>query len=107
VVTASLSFSRATREQFPSLQPPDSAAYLANIAVDPSQRRRGHARRMLAAAEALAAARGCPELCLHVRLGDEAPRMLYDSCAYQATQQDSPLARLRGITPRALMHKQL
>lgn len=107
MVTASLSFTPSTRERFPSLQPPDAAAYLANIAVDPSHRRRGYARRMLAAAEALALARGCAELCLHVRLGDEAARRLYDSCAYRATQQDSPLARLRGITPRALMQKQL
>ena len=37
--TVGLSFSRDTREAFPTLQPPDGAAYLSNMAVDPSFRR--------------------------------------------------------------------
>ncbi|KAL3131349.1 hypothetical protein ABBQ38_000635 [Trebouxia sp. C0009 RCD-2024] len=36
---AVLSFNTATREQVPTLQPPDQAAYLSNIAVDPRYRR--------------------------------------------------------------------
>ena len=36
---AVLSFNTATREQMPTLQPPDQAAYLSNIAVDPQFRR--------------------------------------------------------------------
>ena len=36
---AVLSFNTATREQMPTLQPPDQAAYLSNIAVDPQYRR--------------------------------------------------------------------
>lgn len=38
-----LSFNTATREQMPTLQPPDQAAYLSNIAVDPQFRRYGQA----------------------------------------------------------------
>ena len=36
---AVLSFNTATREQMPTLQIPDQAAYLSNIAVDPLYRR--------------------------------------------------------------------
>jgi hypothetical protein len=36
---AALSFNSATREQMPTLQPPDKAAYLSNIAVEPHYRR--------------------------------------------------------------------
>ena len=36
---AVLSFNTATREQMPTLQPPDHAAYLSNIAVDIQYRR--------------------------------------------------------------------
>lgn len=39
VGTAGLSFHRDTREDFRTLQPPDDAAYLSNMAVDPSFRR--------------------------------------------------------------------
>ncbi len=39
---AMLSFVPATREAFPSLQPPPEAAYLSNTAVDPSFRRQAH-----------------------------------------------------------------
>ena len=78
------------------------------MAVDVKLRRMGHARLMLAAAEALAAARGFPYIWLHVRLGDDVARVLYASSGYTVVEQDAPLlARLRGITPRALMRKQL
>lgn len=36
---AAVSFNSATREQMPTLQPPDTAAYLSNIAVAPQFRR--------------------------------------------------------------------
>ena len=39
VGTVGLSFHRDTREEFSSLQPPDGAAYLSNMAVDPAFRR--------------------------------------------------------------------
>jgi ribosomal protein S18 acetylase RimI-like enzyme len=108
VATAGLSFTRDTREDFPTLQPPDSDAYLANIAVDVRQRRRGHARRMLAAVEALTVQKGFSRLYLHVRLNDQAAQQLYASGGYQEVERDQAfLARMRGITPRALLYKQL
>ena len=107
MATASLSFSRATREEFPTLQPPDGAAYLSNMSVDPAFRRRGIARRMLAAAEALVAGRGVGEVCLHARLADEPARALYRSSGFETVEVDSWLVKLRGITPRALMRKQV
>lgn len=104
---ASLSLTRATREEFPSLQPPDNSAYLCNMSVDPAFRRQGHARRMLAACEALAAARGAAELHLHARLGDQPALGLYESAGYEVVDSDSWLVKLRGQTPRALMRKGL
>lgn len=105
--TASASFSPASRDVFPTLSPPDSSAYLCNIAVDPAFRRRGHARRAVAAAEVLAARLGFGSATLHVRLGDDAARLLYESGGWQEVEADSWLVKLRGITPRALLAKDL
>eukprot|EP00887_Chlorella_sp_A99_P004761 scaffold4.g4761.t1 len=107
VATASLSFSCDTREEFPSLQPPDAAAYLCNMAVDPSFRRQGHACRMLAAAEGLAARRGVAEVYLHARLADAPALALYASSGYEEVDRDSWLLKLWGLTPRALMRKRV
>ncbi len=85
-----------------------AAAYLANMAVDAKLRRQGHARLMLAAAEALVAARGFSSIWLHARLADAAAQQLYLSSGYAVMEQDNALlTKLRGITPRALMRKQL
>lgn len=95
---------------FPTLPAPAplTAAYLANMAVDAKLRRQGHARLMLAAAEALAAARGFSTIWLHARLADAAAQQLYLSSGYAVVEQDNALlAKVRGITPRALMRKQL
>ena len=87
---------------------PHCAAYLANMAVDGKLRRQGHARLMLAAAEALVAARGFTSIWLHARLADAAAQQLYLSSGYGVVEQDNALlAKMRGITPRALMRKQL
>ncbi len=77
IATASLSLTADTRERFSTLQPPDSQALLANIAVDPKFRRQGVASRLLAACEALTKDVGLQELYLHVRLADDAARALY------------------------------
>ena len=107
VATASLSFNRDTREEFPSLQPPDKAAYLCNMAVEPRFRRRGYARRMLAACEALAVARHFEEVYLHARLGDDPALQLYETNGYRTVDEDSWLVKLRGVTPRALLAKRV
>ncbi|PSC75660.1 acyl-N-acyltransferase [Micractinium conductrix] len=107
VATTGLSFCRATREDFPTLQPPDEAVYLSNMAVDGKLRRYGFARLMLAAAEGLAAAQGGRQLYLHARLADAPAQQLYLSSGYAVVGRDGFLAKLRGITPRALMVKPL
>lgn len=78
------------------------------MAVDVKLRRQGHARRMLAAAEALVAARGFSSVWLHARLGDGPAQQLYLSAGYRVVDRDNALlAKVRGITPRALMVKDL
>ena len=47
VGAAGLSWHRDTREAFPTLQPPDEAGYLSNIAIDPRFRRCADARSAL------------------------------------------------------------
>jgi ribosomal protein S18 acetylase RimI-like enzyme len=106
VATASISLHPDTRESFLSLKPPEEDAYLANIAVDPSFRRKGIARAMLHACEQVAVARGFQRLYLHVRLGDDAARALYETSGYAEVLADSWLVKLRGITPTALLCKQ-
>lgn len=105
VATASISFHPDSRDTFQTLQPPDADAYLCNIAVDPKFRRRGLARRMLAACEAMAADRGFGRFYLHVRLGDDAARALYETSGYREVDTDTWLLKLRGITPKALLVK--
>ncbi|KAL4420978.1 hypothetical protein ABPG77_001297 [Micractinium sp. CCAP 211/92] len=106
--TVGLSFCRDTREDFPTLQPPDDAVYLSNMAVDAKLRRRGLARKMLAAAEALVASAGQREIYLHVRLADAPAQQLYTSSGFEVLTRDNALlAKVRGITPRALMRKRL
>lgn len=82
-------------------------AYLSNMAVDVTLRRFGHARQMLAAAEALTRAAGHSCVWLHARLGDDAAQQLYLSSGYREVERDSFLAKLQGITPRSLMTKEL
>ena len=106
VATASISFDPISRETFQALQPPDDEAYCCNIAVDPKFRRRGIARSMLGACEALAASRGFHRFYLHVRLGDEAARALYETSGYTEVDADSWLVKLRGLTPASLMVKE-
>lgn len=107
IATAALSFHSDSREQFATLPPPENAAYLCNIAVDPTFRRKGYARTMLAACEKIASSKGFTELYLHLRLVDAAARSLYESSGYNQLNADSWLIKLRGLTPSALMVKRL
>ena len=52
------------------------------LAVHPSHQRQGHARRLVAQAEQLLAARGCPKLNLQVREGNKAVIAFYESLGY-------------------------
>jgi ribosomal protein S18 acetylase RimI-like enzyme len=53
------------------------------LAVDPSQRLRGHAREMMNEAERLLTARGCPKLNLQVRAGNDAVLAFYAALGYE------------------------
>lgn len=107
VATASLSFCDTSRESFKSLKPPEDAPYLCNIAVDPSFRRKGIARRMLTHVEDYCRQHGWSSVYLHVRLGDDAARSLYDTSGYKEMDSDSWLIKLQNRTPNALLCKQL
>ena len=74
---------------------------------DPAFRRKGLARHMLGVAEDLARANGFQALYLHVRLGDDAARLLYDSFGYHEVASDSWLIKMRGRTPNALLVKHI
>jgi ribosomal protein S18 acetylase RimI-like enzyme len=105
---ASLSFNRDTREEFPSLQPPDDAVYLSNIAIDLSYRRQGYGTRMMEVCEEVARRRGTTgEMYLHVRLVDEGAEALYRCLGYETVDEDAWLVKLRGLTPRKMMRKKL
>ena len=52
------------------------------LGVDPAHRRSGHARAMMAEAERLLIARGCPKLNLQVRAGNDAVIAFYGALGY-------------------------
>jgi ribosomal protein S18 acetylase RimI-like enzyme len=52
------------------------------LGVDPAHRRHGHARTLMAEAERLLAARGCPKLNLQVRAGNDAVLAFYATLGY-------------------------
>jgi GNAT superfamily N-acetyltransferase len=60
----------------------DAALSLSRLAVHPDWRGRGLARRLLAAAEALASARGVPRLILSTRLVLADNRRLFAACGF-------------------------
>jgi len=105
VAAAAISFDPISRDTFLSLVPPDEEAYLCNIAIDPRFRRQGIARKMLAACEMLAKRCAFQRIYLHVRLGDEPARTLYDTSGYKEVDADSWLVKLKGRTPTALLVK--
>ena len=74
---------------------------------DPLFRRLGIARYMLKTVEEISTAHGFHTIYLHVRLGDETARKLYDSCGYVEVSADSWLVKLQGRTPNALLCKKL
>ena len=44
---------------------------------------------------------------LHVRIGDEPARRLYEFAGYNVVKKDGIMVKLRGISPRALLEKRL
>eukprot|EP00897_Mesotaenium_endlicherianum_P002044 jgi/Mesen1/1868/ME000143S00923 len=82
VATAELSFSSKSRVPFSTLDPPPEAAYLCNMAM------------------------GSTSLCLHCRLIDKAPNVLYKSAGFEFVEEDTLLgAALTFQRRRALLRK--
>lgn len=65
-----------------------------HLAVSPGQRRRGHAGRMMDAAESALTALGCPKLNLQVRSTNEAVVAFYRSRGYAVEERTSLGKRL-------------
>ncbi|GAQ91859.1 hypothetical protein KFL_008700040 [Klebsormidium nitens] len=109
VGTVSLAFAVRSLPRFPTLNVPPhrSSAYLSNMAVQPSHRRRGVARQLLVASEELAAALGKRALYLHVRFVDSVPQHVYAGVGYCVVARDTPLSWLFLQRRRSLMRKQL
>jgi len=83
-------------------------AYAFNVCVAPHARRRGVARRLLAAAHASAARGGVEHVYCHVERANAAARGLYESLGYVAEAEESDwLAGKLGRPPRVLMRKSL
>ncbi|KAG2441869.1 hypothetical protein HXX76_003477 [Chlamydomonas incerta] len=76
-------------------------AYVSNVAVLPTARRRGVARQLMAAAEALAAEWGCKAVGLHCNPKKTAPWALYRSLGYRDSGVVEPwiMPYLQGRPP--------
>lgn len=105
---AAMSFNSATREQMPTLQPPDHAAYLSNIAVEPRFRRKGIASTLLKVCEQVTSDAQLGRLYLHVRGPDAGAQAFYKGAGYLTAGSDSALCGVwHRMTPRVLMYKEL
>ncbi|KAL0020511.1 hypothetical protein WJX79_005558 [Trebouxia sp. C0005] len=105
---AALSFNSATREQMPTLQPPDKAAYLSNIAVEPRYRRKGIASALLKVCEQVTQDALLNRLYLHARVADVGAQTFYRNAGYLEEGRDGSLnAMWHRISPRVLLCKAL
>ena len=79
--------------------------YLSNLAVQEGCRRRGVARKLLAAAEQLSLDWGFRELYLHVMADNTQARLLYQNMGYQLYQVEPTLFSLLSLQPSRLLLK--
>eukprot|EP00877_Chromochloris_zofingiensis_P010281 jgi/Chrzof1/5506/Cz16g05230.t1 len=108
VGTVALSFHAESRDDFPTLRPPEDEPYLSNMAVDAKFRRQGMARAMLDACHKLLCSKGSPAVWLHVRVADKVAYQLYQSAMYEEVARDkSGLFGPANMRPRILMKKTL
>jgi len=105
VGTAELSLDGSTRSRYLTLNPPAEAAYLMNTAVAEAWRRRGVARALVAAADAVAAAGGRDAVWLHARLVDAPAVALYLSLGFDVVATDGWWVGLVGQDRRHLMRR--
>lgn len=105
---AALSFNSATREQMPTLQPPDKAAYLSNIAIEPQYRRKGIASALLKVCEQITQDALLDRLYLHARVADVGAQAFYKTAGYLEEGRDGSLTAVwHRISPRVLLCKAL
>ena len=104
-----VSFSPSTRTRSLTLNPPDDAAYLCNMAVHPSLRGRGVGRALLAAAADAARVAGASDLFLHLRLQDAGgpAGRLYSGSGFEEAGRDAGLLAFFGQDRRLLLRKRL
>ncbi|CAG9466995.1 unnamed protein product [Pedinophyceae sp. YPF-701] len=107
VGTTEVSFHVDTRTKYVTLNPPDRCAYLCNMAVHPSWRRKGIGAALLRAAEDLAREAGEEEMYLHLRLKDGPAEALYRTEGYEVQSTDNILVPIIGMDRRHLMVKRL
>ena len=79
--------------------------YLSNLAVRQDCRRRGVARRLLAASEQQALDWGFRELYLHVMANNKSARQLYQHMGYQVQQAETTVLSLLNAQPQRLLLK--
>ena len=83
-------------------------AYISNLAVHPSARRKRIGLQLVREAEEVAATWGCRSVALHVDPGNEAAVNLYRSLGYRFVSRETELAAwFEGRNPLALMVKLL
>lgn len=87
---------------------PPKRAYLSNLAIDSTYRRRGVARQLLHTCENVALRWGFHRTYLHVMADNQAAQALYKQAGYQPCEVSNPILSGLGIRPeRLLMSKQL
>ncbi len=78
---------------------PARAGFVSMVTVDPAYRRRGYARRLLAAARALTLRRGRPHLALDVLATNAPARALYTSLGFRPLRASAYFALDLGAAP--------
>ena len=104
-----VSFSGSTRTKSLTLNPPDDAAYLCNMAVHPRLRGKGIGAALLEAAADAARVAGAEDVFLHLRLQDaDGPAgRLYSKSGFEEAGRDGGLLAFFGQERRLLLRKRL
>ena len=104
-----VSFSGSTRTKSLTLNPPDDAAYLCNMAVHPALRGKGVGAALLEAAADACRVAGADDVFLHLRLQDaDGPAgRLYSRSGFEEAGRDGGLLALFGQERRLLLRKRL
>ena len=87
---------------------PPQRAYLSNLAIDPTYRRKGTAKQLLHTCENVAIQWGFHRIYLHVMANNKAAQALYEQAGYEPCEVSNPILASLGISPeRLLLSKRL